>query len=405
MFLQFLHDRNPALIDYAATLLKSGRIEPDSYVLDLDAIEANADRLLRAAADSGVSLYFMSKQIGRNPEVARRVLSRRITITDDRTNGSRPIGFAGMVAVDFREALSLHAAGLPVKHLGHLVQIPESFLDTALDMKPEVITVYSLEKAEALARRARASGRLQDVLLRVVGENDIAYAGQEGGTRLEKLIETVQAIGRLKGIRFAGITAFPCFLYDDSAGKAVTTPNAYTVERAVALLREQLGLVCRHVNMPSCNSPATIPIIAAMGGTHAEPGHSLTGTNPDNLGDPDPLAPALAYVTEVSHRYGGDSLCFGGGHYRRSNVRNALVATSSGYEPAFVMTPECEAIDYHLSLRGPFPIGAPVLMSFRTQIFVTRSRVVLVEGLSAGKPAVAGTWDAQGRHISHGGLL
>jgi predicted amino acid racemase len=392
VFLDFLRRRNPALLDCAAGLVADGAIEPDTYVIDLDAVEQNADRLLRAAADAGIFLYFMSKQVGRNPEVARRVLARRVS--------AGPRGrFAGMVAVDWREALTLQAAGLPVRHVGHLVQIPDRSIDSILDMEPEAITVYSLEKASSIARAARERGRVQGLLLRVSDAGDLTYPGQEGGFSPDAAVEAATAIGELEGARFAGLTSFPCFLYDPDRGAATATRNARTLSRTAALIRNRLGVDCPQVNMPSCTSIGTLPAIAALGGTHGEPGHSLTGTNPDNPESADPLIPALVYATEVSHCFEYRSLCFGGGHYRRSHVTTALVGAPGAYTEAAVLQPECEAIDYHFSLAGTFPVGTPVLMAFRTQIFVTRSRVALVEGLSAGKPALVGTWDSQGRPL------
>ena len=141
MFLRFLKARNPALIDYGVFLLEQGLIESDTYVLDTDAIEHNARRLGDLSKKYGLTLYFMSKQLGRNPEISRRVLAA----------GN---AFTGMVAVDFREAQVLHSAGLPVKHLGHLCQVPKSSRDAALDMKCEVITLFSLEKAKELSEAA-----------------------------------------------------------------------------------------------------------------------------------------------------------------------------------------------------------------------------------------------------------
>ncbi|HUW10604.1 MAG TPA: hypothetical protein VM537_12805, partial [Anaerolineae bacterium] len=46
-------------------------VPPNSYLLDLDAIQENA-RLIKQAADrAGLSVYPMTKQVGRNPEFAR----------------------------------------------------------------------------------------------------------------------------------------------------------------------------------------------------------------------------------------------------------------------------------------------------------------------------------------------
>ncbi|MDR2259269.1 MAG: alanine racemase [Treponema sp.] len=386
MFLNLLHSRNPELIDYACHLLERGIIEPDSYVLDLDRIEANAAKLGETALSCGLGLYFMAKQLGHNPLVSRRVLGAP--------------GFRGMVAVDFREALFLHEAGLPVRHLGHLVQVPRRAWDKALDMKPEVITLYSLEKAEELSTRALERGMVQDVLLRVLGGGDISYPGQEGGFDLDELPRITEAISALKGVRLAGLTSFPCFLFDEKAQKALATSNARSVQKGAALLGK-LGLSCPHINMPSCNTLATLPLAAGLGATHAEPGHSLTGTSPDNIESPLAM-PALCYVTEVSHSSGGYASCFGGGYYRRGNLRSALVKTSGGFEKTQVLNPDPETIDYHLRLKGKFPSGAPVCMAFRTQIFVTRSRVALIEGLSVSRPFLHSIWDSQGQRLPGG---
>ena len=391
MFLRFLQTHNPELIDYGVFLLEHRRIEPDTYVLDIDRIEDNARRLRDSARPGGISLYFMAKQIGRNPEIARRVLSA----------GAVPGGggFTGMVAVDFREAQVLHGAGLPVRHLGHLCQIPQGAAAAALDMAPEYITLYSLEKGRELSEAARKRGIVQDVLLRVWDEGDIFYQGQEGGFPLRTLDAALESLGTLPGIRVAGLTSFPCFLFDEERGRPLATPNAHTLRRGAAVM-EQKGFASPAINMPSCNSPATIPLAAELGATHAEPGHSLTGTNPDNLLEARPLIPALLYMSEISHQHGGRSLCFGGGHYRRSKMRYALVKAAGAYREAAVSALEPESIDYHFSLDGLFPIGSPVCMAYRTQIFVTRSRVALVEGLARSRPLLLGVWDSQGRPLS-----
>jgi predicted amino acid racemase len=386
VFLSLLRSRNPELVDYAFYLLERGIIEADSYVLDLDRIEANAEQLGKAALSLGLNLYFMSKQLGHNPLVSRRVLDAP--------------GFTGMVAVDFREALFLHGEGLPIRHLGHLVQVPRGGWDRALDMGPEVITLYSLEKAEELSGAALKRGVVQDVLLRVLDRDDISYPGQEGGFTLDELAGSAEAIGGLKGIRLAGLTSFPCFLFDEKEKKALATPNAHSVQKGAALLRER-GAACTHINMPSCNSLATLPLAAGLGATHVEPGHSLTGTSPDNI-ENSLAMPALCYVTEVSHCSGGKTSCFGGGYYRRGNLRKALVKTAAGLEETRALAPDSESIDYHLRIEGKFSSGAPVCMAFRTQIFVTRSRVVLVEGLASSRPMLHSIWDSQGRRLSGG---
>ena len=41
----------------------------------------------------------------------------------------------------------------------------------------------------------------------------------------------------------------------------------------------------------------------------------LTGTTPLHVSDDLPEAPAVVYLTEVSHLSGGEAFCFGGGLY------------------------------------------------------------------------------------------
>ena len=70
-------------------------------------------------------------------------------------------------------------------------------------------------------------------------------------------------------------------------------------------------------------------MIAAAGGTHGEPGHGLTGTTPYHAGHPDAEErPGYLYVSEVSHNLGDKAYCYGGGHYRRGHMKNALVGTT-----------------------------------------------------------------------------
>lgn len=56
----------------------------------------------------GISLYLMTKQVGRNPWLAEKLLQ---------------LGYEGIVVVDYKESRVMRRAGLPVAHQGHLVQI------------------------------------------------------------------------------------------------------------------------------------------------------------------------------------------------------------------------------------------------------------------------------------------
>jgi predicted amino acid racemase len=385
MFVDLLERYNPNLITAAHAMHREGQAEPDTYIIDMDSILHNAQVISSTASRYGVRLYFMSKQLGRNPFVALRVIDT---------------GMDGAVAVDVREAQTLSRGGVPVRHVGNLVQIPEGMLDSVLDMKPEVVTVFSAEKAAAVSEAAVRRGIVQGIMLRTRGDDDIVYPSQEGGFSLYDIKRTVPDLLNLKGIRIAGLTSFPCFLFNEATKRAEPSPNLFTVLKAKELIEREFGLGLEQINLPSSTSPETIPKIAALGGTHGEPGHSVSGTNPENIYCEHPLPPALVYLTEVSHHTDGDSLCFGGGYYRRSHLEHALVCTESGIVRTDVSPPPPESIDYYIRIRGRFPPGSCVIMCFRTQIFVTRSRVALVEGVRSGDPRLLGVWDSLGRSIS-----
>jgi len=84
-------------------------------------------------------------------------------------------------------------------------------------------------------------------------------------------------------------------------------------------------------------------------------------------------------------------------------VKGALAREASGSRRRVgVVPPEATNIDYHFELGELLPAGTPLVMAFRTQVFVTRSRVVPVEGISTGKPRIAGIFDSQGGLVAEG---
>ena len=155
------------------------------------------------------------------------------------------------------------------------------------------------------------------------------------------------------------------------------------------------------LNTPSATCTHSIPMIAAAGGTHGEPGHGLTGTTPYHAGHPDAEErPGYLYVSEVSHNLGDKAYCYGGGHYRRGHMKNALVGTTpENAKIVPVLPPDDSSIDYHFELQQNCPVSAAAVMAFRTQFFVTRSRVAVVKGLSSGKPELAGLYSALGEPV------
>jgi predicted amino acid racemase len=382
MFLDATLRRNPKLIDTAFKLHSEGSIEPDTYILDLDTILKNAEAIKAEADKHGIKLYFMTKQFGRNPYVSKELMK---------------LGYEGAVTVDYREAEILAANSIALGHLGHLVQIPKNKIETLLRAKPEFITVYSIEKAKEISEAAAKLGINQKIMIRVIDEGDTLYPAQYGGFALGELVEKAEEIIKLPNLILSGVTSFPCFLYDESAGNIKETNNLYTIKRAKSLLEEKLNLKIEQINMPSATCCSNVENIARHGGTHGEPGHGILGTTPIHAVSQQAEVPAIVYVSEISHNLGSKSFCYGGGHYRRSHMESALIGRD--LETAVkckVETPEMESIDYHFTLNGRANVSDAVVMAFRTQVFVTRSKVAVVKGIQMGKPEIVGIYDSQG---------
>ncbi|MGW2055711.1 alanine racemase [Streptomyces sp. NPDC001840] len=387
MFLDTLLARNPGLVDTATALHRSGAIPPDTYVMDADAVEANAALLAAEAERLGLSLWFVVKQLGRNPALIRAI--------------ARHIPYSA--AIDATEARILRASGARPGNLGHLVQIPRRALPELLAWRPEAVTVFDLANARAVSDTARELGFVQDVFVRLEGATGTVYPGQEGGVPLDALDGFARAAERLPGIRIAGVTAFPCVLCDPETGRP--TPTA-TFELALKA-RESLtarGHEGLKLSAPSATAVATLPLLASLGATHGEPGHSLTGTTPLHAAGPDqPERTAYVYVTEVAHTLAdGRPALHGGGFYPRAGVRDALLPRTG--LRLRVQDAPAENIDYYRLLAPPPAPGAVLtgdtaLLAFRTQIFVTRSTVAVVSGLSAGKPRLTGLYDSRGRAL------
>ncbi len=385
MFLNAILKRNTALVDAAFEFHQKGIIEPDTYILDLDAIIENGSLIKKEADKYNIKLYFMTKQLGRNPYIAKELMK---------------LGYDGAVAVDFREAETLYKAGIKIGHAGHLVQIPNSRLEPLLKAKPEVITVYSLEKAEQISKTAQKLGIIQNIMLRVIGEDDIQYPGQHGGFLLNQLHKSVNILNKLPNIKLAGVTSFPCFLYNEKNQEIESTNNINTLKKAQQIIEGITGYKLTQINTPSVTCCSSIKLIAENGGTHGEPGHGLLGTTPLHAAKDEPEKPAIVYVSEVSHNFNGRGYCFGGGYYRRSHVENALVGKSISKSGLLkVKAPDLESIDYYFELNNPCEIGDTVIMSFRSQIFVTRSKVAIVKGISKGNPEIVGIYDSQGNLV------
>ena len=385
MFVEALKRQNPALISAALSLWQQGKIAPDSWVIDVDQVLENGKRLIETARLYGIELYLMTKQFGRNPWLAEKLLA---------------LGYSGIVAVDYKEARVMRRAGLSVAHQGHLVQIPCHQVADAVAQGTDVITVFTLDKAREVSAAAVKAGRVQSVLLKVYSDDDFLYPGQESGFVQHSLHEVVAEIKKLPGLHLAGLTHFPCLLWDEAAGKVLPTPNLHTLIQA----RDQLaksGIALEQLNAPSATSCTSLPLLAEYGVTHAEPGHALTGTIPANQQGDQPERIAMLWLSEISHHFRGDSYCYGGGYYRRGHAQHALVFTPENQKitETNLKTVDDSSIDYTLPLAGEYPVSSAVVLCFRTQIFVTRSDVVLVSGIHRGEPEIVGRYDSLGNSL------
>ncbi|MCX3066837.1 YhfX family PLP-dependent enzyme [Cetobacterium somerae] len=384
MFIDIVQKKNPDLIKIAIELHQKGEILPDTYVLDVDAILENGRALCKKAEENGIKLYAMTKQFGRVPYLAKKLVE---------------IGFAGVVTVDFKEALIMMDNGVKLGNVGHLVQIPSSLIDKVVRHSPEIITVYSLEKIKEIDEAAKKYGKVQNIMLRVLEKDSEIYSGQSGGFYLDDIEDVAKEILKLNNVRINGLTSFPCFLYNCDKNIIEGTKNIESIKKAERVLKE-LGIFVEQLNMPSATSLENIESIKAYGGTHGEPGHALTGTTPFNSRNLEGEIPAIVYVSEISHNLDYNSYCYGGGHYRRSGMNSVLVGKNiKKMRRSPVEAPTLESIDYYFELCGNNNVGETVIGAFRTQIFVTRSSVALVEGVKSSNPKLVGVYDSLGREM------
>lgn len=385
MFIRKTAERNPELVEAGFDLMKKGLILPDTYVIDTDRFLANAEKILQEARRQGIDLYFMLKQIGRNPWLAQKLVE---------------MGYPGAVTVDFREAQVMMDHNIPICNVGHLVQCPRGFLKEIIAYGPEYMTVYSREKIREISREAASQGKVMKLLIKVADLGDLIYSGQSAGFSPDQLPSLLDEIDSLPGVMTGGVTSFPAFLLNDQSKELEATHNLETLMKAGEILAAR-GVTDININAPSATCVRTISAMSAYPAiSSAEPGHGLSGTTPLHALEDEPEIPCVIYMTEVSHDFHGHSYCYGGGYYRRSCVKEALAGTSlADAEYCKVIPADPACIDYYFELDRTFPVSTPVCMAFRFQIFVTRSHTVLVQGLASGHPEIIGEYDSLGRKL------
>lgn len=383
MFLDVLRRRNPGLVEAAIRLHRLGRLPANAYVIDLDAVEANARLLSTEASRLGLRTLAMTKQVGRSSSFCRAAMAG---------------GIPAAVAVDMACARAVHRAGMKVGHLGHLQQVARFEAAAAAAFRPDYWTVFNTEKAVEAAAAARAAGYVQKLLARIAADGDIFYRGHEGGFAAFAVADVADAFDQLDGGRFAGITTFPALLFDPETRKVVPTPNLATLSRAAEALA-RAGRRDVEVNAPGTTSVVMLQALADAGATQCEPGNGLHGTTALHVVEDLPERPAVCYLTEVSHLSGGKAYCFGGGFYIDPIFPDydvkAIVAdepTTTAAALRSVEVPPPSMIDYYAMIdatgpRAPKP-GDSAVFGFRGQAFVTRAYVVGVSGITKGEPKV-----------------
>ncbi len=382
MFLQPLIDRNFNFLTSAAQLHQIQKIDANTYVLDLETVTANAKVLSEKGKSLGIEVIAMTKQVGRNPDFCRAVLSG---------------GISGAVAVDYECGVYSHSAGLKISHIGHLVEIPKSQISRAFDLEPALWTVFSLEQARDIAKIAAKYSEIVNISLRVWDESCTFYKGHEGGFHSSQILDIARELSNFKNLRLAGVTSFPALLFDKESKQLKLTKNAELIKRMAETLEDFLGYKLIR-NMPGTTSVEGIQMLAGAGATQVEPGHGLTGTTPLSAVIETIEKPAIAYVTEVMHHHQGKAFVLGGGLYLDPVLgeipTNAAIFTENGdFEILQAEMPKPGAIDYYATLspnkNGNLPpIGSTVIFGFRPQAFVSRGMTVGIENSSTNPKAL-----------------
>jgi predicted amino acid racemase len=411
-FLETTTRRNPKLIDAAFELHRDRKIPADTYLVDLASVERNSRFVSEAARKSGIKNYYMTKQFGRNPLISKAIVKG---------------GIKSAVAINVDEAKILYGNGFKVDHVGNLIQIPSGDVEFILGkVRPEIITVFSFEKAREVDRAAKKFGIIQKIMLRPVSPSDSFIGNAEGGTSIRELVNQANRISsELKNVTVAGLTSFPSFRFDLREIKLVTTSNFESMMRAKSLIESETKVRIEQINAPGSNCAAGMEMMKKEGASHGEPGHAFTGTTPWHAFDETlPEVPAWVYVTEVSHASPDRAYSFSGGlpqtgyhgfftmKYHQTFM--SALAEKKGSrkmilaEPAPITLDNLAWPDYYTVLHQPddnqlLEVSDTVVFGFRPQVYQTRSTVTVVKGIGTSNE-VLGTFDRNGNLLNNEGI-
>lgn len=382
MYLDNVLANTEEMLETTMKLHQDGKIPVNSWIINLDQIAHNARNLSKTASDNGLKTYIMSKQHNRNPYINALAMK---------------MGMGGVVAVDFQGALACRDYQIPLAHAGHLNQIPRHLIREVLQLSPEVMTVYSFKQAQWINDACEDLGIIQDILIRVYGDPDYVFIGQEGGFHLNEVPQFIDKVNKLKHISLVGATAFPCLHYNGSGDEKITpTINVQAINEALKIMKNK-GIEIKQVNMPGNTSSAEMALLKELGATHVEPGNSLLGTSPNhafhqNMAE----STAVGYLSEISHFYGNTAYAYGGGCYHTNYSDQMFAFIGSNWSDAKAQGKVLynhdivQDIDYHMQfipgLDQKITIGDSVVSSYRTQMHMTRSYHVAISGISGERP-------------------
>jgi predicted amino acid racemase len=382
-------DRNPQLVAAAIELHQQGRIPAGTFLIDLDAIAANAALLAREARRMRLRTYVMTKSFGRNPFVTALALACGLDTT---------------TAVEAREAYLIDRFGLPVGHVGHLGVVPLREAEQIIAMDPEVVTVFTLESARAISDAASKRGREQPLFVRVNRPQDEVFRGFVGGWTLERCVEQIAPILKLPNVSIAGVTSYPNISYTTTTRDELALNSTFaTMLEAKARLEQELGLKDLRVNAPANNGCATFALLAEGGATDVEPGHALLGGSLLHALDRLDEQPAQVYVSEVTHRWAGELYTLGGGMLYVETFGGALTTSTRclvghRFEDAVEQATRLRCgghVDYY-AVCDDLPhacVGDSAIYALHPQYFLNRAYVAVASGISIRQPKLEALFD------------
>ena len=405
--------KNQKLVEVAIELHQSGEIPPDTYVIDLDMVTSNSEKLQFEAKRVGLKSYICSKEFGRNPIVIKSIMN---------TGMKEALGY------DIEEIKVLHRYGIPIAHVGHFGQIPSSDLQWVMkEVKPEFITVYSLEKARAISKIAGQLGTVQKVLVKVIEDARLERLATASGFVEDEVISFAKQLHDLEHLKVAGVTCYPATDFSLISKAHSLSEPFKSMMRVAKRMTDEVGIEVEQVNACGRNCVANLELTANNGATVIEPGHAFIGTLPNFLFEDDsPELPAVVYVTEISHLFSNYAMAFGDNFMATAVFGSLKNDIKYEYLNAFIGDNPTDLIKNGPALALPqnlwqsdlgwsmyanilpkkehkAKVGDTVVFGYRPQIYrVPRGRTAVVSGIRRNNPKILGIFDRAGTMYQKG---